>query len=197
MATTALFTAETLPGISDAAEPPAPRRRGRPPGHASGSKRNVSSGKIGRGKFKKITVENPPFRGSPGDLVWAKFEGFPYWPAYVLERDCSEAAFFVVGWMRYCGFVDRSGPFPPVRLPSIELLVVFGQIPSNNRADSEHLCRFFGTYDVAWVAETRVLPFDTPQFDDLSKQCRMKSFRQVILTVREFPSASLVADKQS
>jgi len=56
--------------------------------------------------------------------------------------------------------------------------------PADRRSD-EHLCHFFGTYDVAWIPENRVVHFnDAPP--DLTKKSRTKPFLRAIAEARQW-----------
>ena len=103
---------------------------------------------VGRASAQRVV---PKFE----DIVWAKYQGCPYWPAKVLMRENELGQ----------GFDD-------------------GIEPADRRSD-EHLCHFFGTYDVAWIPENRVVHFnDAPP--DLTKKSRTKPFLRAIAEARQW-----------
>jgi len=59
------------------------------------------------------------------------------------------------------------------------------EMPHEKRPATDHLCRFFGTYDICWIGANRLQPFHDA-LPLMSKKCRTAAFRRSIEEAEAF-----------
>ena len=86
-------------------------------------------------------------------LVWARFETFAFWPAQV----------YILFFCPQSVFEKSTHHFQVLPRDSPEGEGVDG-VPASQRTAGEYLVRFFGTYDIAWVKASNVVPYEVCDF---------------------------------